>query len=32
MTLRVLHAPIDKKGYMKLDDVPDDLAIAGEFR
>lgn len=38
VAMRVLHAPIDKRGYLNVnpddvpDDVPDDLAIAGEFR
>jgi hypothetical protein len=30
--MRVMHAPVDKRGCINPDDVPDDLAIAGEFR
>jgi hypothetical protein len=32
VAMRVLHAPVDKRGCINPDDVPDDLAIAGEFR
>jgi hypothetical protein len=31
VAMRVLHAPIDKKGCINADYVPDDLAITGEF-